>query len=703
MSPEQELSALASRFGVPMTGERVITLHPPFGAATADDGASRRFDCVIAGGNISWWDGSERQYLWDFLKSRLSDDGVVFLYVDSYPGARCLDMIRDIARIHCIDINRETIPGLLGILKFLADESQHPAQRLAMRSQLEEFQATDRDRTVRRLAFDRKVYSLAELEALASSLGLQCDRLEPAFRGEQWVVLQRQRVEPQFEDPPASTIAKGEDLDLPYPEYLHSRTSPESIASTAYAFGLDPVDPRRSRVLELGCGTGLSLLTFASAYPDASFFGLDLSEASIAIARAATAAAGIRNVRFEAMDILDFGKGEEVGEFDYILAHGVHSWTPEPVRSQVLRICDRYLSRNGVAFVSFNARPGYHINLMLRDAGLWFARNADNLMDRSQKALHGLRTMDFSAFPVPGVSELVASRLREIEEDHPMQCGFDEFGDINSPVLFSSFIEEVRGNHLKYVTEAEIFDWTSMVFSQAAQGLLSQLESDPLRRMDYRDLVRLNTFHAALVVREDGPARPSASPVASRLPEMLVSAGAFPVSPRPDVRGATEERFETARGDYVEIADACVKGFLVALCGAEPLRLPLSEAIRRAADLAGVDPQSASTKIRHWFQMFWESGFIRLHRTPCPAAAGYGERPAVFPVARRHAARTGKVPTLTRGLIPIEDETEGRLMQLADGTRTVTELTRDAGLEAAEVERILAKWVRLGLFLPAAT
>ncbi len=697
MSPEQELSALAAKFGVPVTGERAITLHPPFGADGAGD-EGQTFDCVIAGGNISWWEESERQYLWDFLKSGLADRGVAFLHVDSYPGARCLDLIRDIARIHCIDVNPETVPDLLGILSFLAGEGQHPAYRMMVRAQLEQFHALDPALVARRLTFDRRVYALAELEELAVSLGLQCARLEPTFGGQQGVAFRRLREEPRGGGPTASTIGEPEHSDLPYPEYLHRRTSPESIASMGYAFGLNSPDPRRCRMLELGCGTGLSLLTFASAHPEASFFGLDLSEGSIAAARAAAEAAGIRNVRFEAMDILDFGRGgESVGEFDYIVAHGVYSWTPEPVRKQVLRICDQYLSPDGVAFVSFNARPGYHINLMLRDAGLWFARNATNLRERSQKAIEGLRTMDFSAFPLPGVSELVATRFREIEKANPIQSGFDEFGDINSPVLFSTFIQEIRANRLRYVTEAEIIDWTSRVLPQTAQGLLSQLEGDPLRRMDYRDLARCNSFHAALVVKQNGQ-QPAPVPISSRLENMLVSAGAFPASPSPDVRGATEERFETSKGSYVEISDPCMKAFLVALCDAAPLRLPAGEAMRRAADLAGVDPQAAARKILDWFQMFWESEFIQLHLTPSPAAASYGERPSVFPVARLHGARTGKAPTLIGGLIAVEDERERRLLQLADGARTVAELARDAGVEIAEAERILARWARQGLF-----
>jgi hypothetical protein len=113
-----------------------------------------------------------------------------------------------------------------------------------------------------------------------------------------------------------------------------------------------------------------------------------------------------------------------------------------------------------------------------------------------------------------------------------------------------------------------------------------------------------------------------------------------------------------------------------------------------------MDAQRASEEILRWLQMFWESGFIQLHLTPAPAAATSGDRPAVFPVARLHAARTGMAPSLTGPLVAIGEGGERKLLQLADGTRTVAELARDAGLGQEEVEAILTRWVRGGL-LPA--
>lgn len=51
--------------------------------------------------------------------------------------------------------------------------------------------------------------------------------------------------------------------------------------------------PAGGTVLEIACGTGRNLIRAARAYPDARFFGLDVSEEMLATARAQVEAAGL--------------------------------------------------------------------------------------------------------------------------------------------------------------------------------------------------------------------------------------------------------------------------------------------------------------------------------------------------------------------------------------------------------------------------
>ena len=69
--------------------------------------------------------------------------------------------------------------------------------------------------------------------------------------------------------------------------------------------GLRP--PQGAAVLEIACGTGRNLIRAARLYPDARFFGLDVSEEMLATARQNVAAAGFSGrIRLAAADAADF-------------------------------------------------------------------------------------------------------------------------------------------------------------------------------------------------------------------------------------------------------------------------------------------------------------------------------------------------------------------------------------------------------------
>ena len=153
---------------------------------------------------------------------------------------------------------------------------------------------------------------------------------------------------------------------LLYPPRPFVQTHPDRLATLATLFGLRPAPPARCRVLELGCGVGGNLLPMAAALPDARFVGVDNAEVPIARARALAARLRLENVSFHRMGLEDYEPPE--GAFDYVIAHGVYSWVPEPVREALLALCARALSRDGVAYISYNALPGGHLRQMLRAA-----------------------------------------------------------------------------------------------------------------------------------------------------------------------------------------------------------------------------------------------------------------------------------------------------------------------------------------------
>jgi SAM-dependent methyltransferase len=70
-------------------------------------------------------------------------------------------------------------------------------------------------------------------------------------------------------------------------------------------------------------------------------------------------ATGLSNVELKQASILDFN--ESYGKFDYIIFHGVFSWVERNIKQKILQVSNSHLSPTGVAYISYNTYPGWHI------------------------------------------------------------------------------------------------------------------------------------------------------------------------------------------------------------------------------------------------------------------------------------------------------------------------------------------------------
>jgi cyclopropane fatty-acyl-phospholipid synthase-like methyltransferase len=153
--------------------------------------------------------------------------------------------------------------------------------------------------------------------------------------------------------------------DVPYDSLPFAQTHPSRLATVATLFGLKPTQVERCRVLELGCASGGNLIPLAEALPDAWLVGVDLSARQIADGERIIRKTGLNNVSLRHASIADVD--ETYGHFDYILCHGVFSWVPHDIQDAILAICSNHLTPNGVAYVSYNTYPGWHMRGMMRD------------------------------------------------------------------------------------------------------------------------------------------------------------------------------------------------------------------------------------------------------------------------------------------------------------------------------------------------
>ena len=132
------------------------------------------------------------------------------------------------------------------------------------------------------------------------------------------------------EDRPVATSAPSSQAGayerLPYVSLPVSYTQPTNLAALVQLFGLSAPSLERPRVLELGCASGGNLIPLASRHREGHFLGLDLSRRHVGDAQHRIAAFGLRNIEIRQADIATVDLSRE--RFDFVICHGVFSWTP---------------------------------------------------------------------------------------------------------------------------------------------------------------------------------------------------------------------------------------------------------------------------------------------------------------------------------------------------------------------------------------
>ncbi len=172
----------------------------------------------------------------------------------------------------------------------------------------------------------------------------------------------------------------------PYEDKPIAQTHVRRLEAVARSWGLRPTDHHVASVLEVGCAHGVNLMAMAARLPAATFVGVDLDPAAVAVARARATEAQLTNVRFEVGDVQHFDVPP--GTFDYAIAHGVLSWVSESVGASLFALFRKALSSEGIAYVSYDAMPG----AALREAiGLGLRGLDTDDVEQIRVALRGLQ------------------------------------------------------------------------------------------------------------------------------------------------------------------------------------------------------------------------------------------------------------------------------------------------------------------------
>lgn len=284
---------------------------------------------------------------------------------------------------------------------------------------------------------------------------------------------------------------------VPYFSHPFQKTHPENLFTLARLFGVDAPDFRKARVLELGCAGGGNIIPMGFNLPQGHFVGVDLSKKQLQYGWDMIKELGLTNITLEHMSISDID--DDLGQFDYIICHGVYSWVPPDVQTKILAICSRNLTANGIAYISYNCLPGWNFIKSIRDMMLYHVAGFKAPAEKAEQARSMLQFIINSqgrsdkAYTTYLKSEMdILSRHRDAYLLH------DHLEDINEPVYFHEFMERAARLDLAYLGDTDLF---TMYPDNLDGNVAATLQKIPeiIKAEQYMDFIRNRRFRSTLL------------------------------------------------------------------------------------------------------------------------------------------------------------------------------------------------------------
>lgn len=458
--------------------------------------------------------------------------------------------------------------------------------------------------------------------------------------------------------------------EMPYLSTAFRSTNPDSLATLARLVGIQAAPVERCRVLEMGCSDGGNLIPMAYAWPGSEFVGLDLSARQIQMGVETIGQLGLTNIRLEQLNLMDVG--EQYGRFDYIVAHGIYSWVPPDVQEKILSICESLLTDNGIACISYNTLPGWHMRGMAREAMLYHVRNIGDPVEKVRAARSFLgflaeqsgqaQVANLTATDLPAYATSLLYEHNMLGQFKDSYVYHEHLEPVNEAIYFTEFIRRAGGHGLQYLTEADFFSAQLVNFPAAVGERIRGMSTDIVETQQYMDFVSNRTFRQTVLCRD--ALKLNRSAMAEVMSSYYVAAFFRAASETPDLTSSKDETFTSYTGKTLTIGAPIVKAALMCMSSRWPEYLSFGAVMTAAHELLepngphvytaerlAEETQVLGTALLHCFAQ----GAAELHVTPAPFASQLSSRPKVSLLARLQAQAGNQVTNLRHETLQLDD------------------------------------------------
>lgn len=463
---------------------------------------------------------------------------------------------------------------------------------------------------------------------------------------------------------------------VPYDSHPFPQTHPGRLAALGALFGMQPAPVPTAQVLELGCASGGNLIPMAVAFPEARFLGVDLSARQIEAGLEEIAALGLENIELRHTSITDIGP--DIGCFDYILCHGVFSWVPDAVRDHILQICRDNLAENGIAYVSYNTYPGWHMRGMIRDMMRY---HCGQFADPGMQVGQARALLDFLSNNAPTrdgdpYGLLLKRELDLLRGQRDSYLFHEHLEAVNEPLYFHQFIERAQARGLQYLAEAEFSAMLARNFPAAVAETLYKIAPGIVAMEQYMDFLRNRMFRQTLLVHQETPLKRNLT--GKDVQGFYMASPAKTATEAGYLRNSEPLEFRGPGGQTLTTRRPITKAAMLVLQEHWPEAMHFEDLVDHAVVRlggAGHDERAlATTVLADDLLQGFSCGLMEFHLFPSSFRRIPGDHPAASPLARRQAARGRVVTNLRHENVTLDDATRQILVHV-DGRRTAEELT----------------------------
>jgi methyltransferase-like protein/SAM-dependent methyltransferase len=455
------------------------------------------------------------------------------------------------------------------------------------------------------------------------------------------------------------------------------------MATMARLFGLKTPLVDRSRVLELGCANGANLIPMAVAIPGATFLGIDLSKRQVEAGQQAIARLGLKNIELVHGSIDTIGSDH--GQFDYIICHGVYSWVPRHIQDHILRVCNRNLAPDGVAYVSYNTHPGWFMRGMVRQMMKFHARRFSKPETQIEQAVALLDFLFKASSNVDATYHALLNRelaiLRQCTDSYLFHEHLEEN---NEPLFFHEFIGRAEAEGLRYLAEPHLNEMVPVNVPPEIASVLGQVGPNIVEFEQYLDFLKNRTFRRTLLCH--GERTPNREIDPERLQEFRIASILKRRGDGGDFSVAEAWDFVAGPELAVSVAMPLHKATLTVLEQVSPASLTCTELAQTAQTLlesrAGdaERPQVNTTAIAEMVLTLYLRNLVEISIAPVRFQTSVSEQPTASAYARLQANEGMIVTNLRHERVQL-GALDHEVLRYLDGTRdrtTLETLVQDA-------------------------